>query len=392
MLTSLHLATKEIWRNKGRFLLISLVIALITTLVLFIAGLAEGLASGQKEYIEKLDVELLVYQDNVDLTIPSSRIGRSKINDVRRVEGVQDVGPIGFASSVLVQKITADGSEVLSEPLDISLIGVEPDKPGESPVLEGRTLSGKRVSEAIIDQNMARQSGLKVGDRFIIKTIQGTLEKYHTLEVVGITDGRRYAINPSILVPYLTWNEIRPKATVNETGELTSNILAVKLDGSSPDDVIAERLVERVTGIEVTDLETAYQSIPGYRPQQSTLSTQRIFTLLIGLLVIGGFFQIQTLQKVAQVGVLKAIGAPNTTVVIVSVVQIILITTVGVAIGSAGTLALALNFPVTIPIIFSPPSVIAAVCTLLLIGPIGGLISIRTLLKVEPLTALGLAQ
>ncbi len=392
MLTSLHLATKEIWRNRGRFLLISLVIALITTLVLFIAGLAEGLASGQKEYIEKLDVELLVYQENVDLTIPSSRIGRSKINDVRRVEGVQDVGPVGFASSVLVQKITADGSEVLSEPLDISLIGVEPDKPGESPVLEGKTLSGKRVSEAIIDQNMARQSGLKVGDRFIIKTIQGTLEKYHTLEVVGITDGRRYAINPSILVPFLTWNEIRPKATVNETGELTSNILAVKLDGSSPVDVIAERLVERVTGIEVTDLETAYQSIPGYLPQQSTLSTQRIFTLLIGLLVIGGFFQIQTLQKVAQVGVLKAIGAPNTTVVIVSVVQIILITTVGVAIGSAGTLALALNFPVTIPIIFSPPSVIAAVCTLLLIGPIGGLISIRTLLKVEPLTALGLAQ
>ena len=40
---SFYLASKEIWRNKGRFLLFSLVIALITVLVLFIAALAQGL-------------------------------------------------------------------------------------------------------------------------------------------------------------------------------------------------------------------------------------------------------------------------------------------------------------------------------------------------------------
>lgn len=48
------LAFKEMWRYRGRYLLISLVIALITTLVLFIAGLAEGLGAGNKEYLDKL--------------------------------------------------------------------------------------------------------------------------------------------------------------------------------------------------------------------------------------------------------------------------------------------------------------------------------------------------
>ena len=96
------LAIKEIWRNKGRFLLIAAVIGLITTLVLFIAGLAEGLGSGQKEYIEKLNADLLLFQANVDLAIPSSTIGRSKMNDVMRVAGVQDVGPIGFARTSVV--------------------------------------------------------------------------------------------------------------------------------------------------------------------------------------------------------------------------------------------------------------------------------------------------
>jgi putative ABC transport system permease protein len=41
--------------------------------------------------------------------------------------------------------------------------------------------------------------------------------------------------------------------------------------------------------------------------------------------------------------------------------------------------------------VFQGEAVVTAVITLLLIGPIGGLVSIFTLTKVEPLTALGLS-
>ena len=58
MFTSIHLAIKEVWRNRGRFLLFSLVVALITVLILFVAALGEGLGSGNREYIEKLDADL----------------------------------------------------------------------------------------------------------------------------------------------------------------------------------------------------------------------------------------------------------------------------------------------------------------------------------------------
>ena len=56
------------------------------------------------------------------------------------------------------------------------------------------------------------------------------------------------------------------------------------------------------------------------------------------------------------------------------------------------TLLLALGFPPTIPIVFTPAAVAVAVGSLLLIGPIGGLVSVRYSLRVEPLTALGLAS
>jgi putative ABC transport system permease protein len=382
----LFLAFKEIWRNKGRFLLFSLVIALITTLVLFIAGLAEGLGAGNREYLEKLNADLILFQEDVDLSIPSSRFDRSTLNNVQRVEGVAETGSIGFSNSTIPLEPGQD-------PLKISLIGVEPGQPGEPPAFEGRGLMGKRDNEAILDKNAALRTGLEVGDTFHIKSVQGTEEKLHPLTVAGISDGRQYSLQPSVFVPYLTWEDIRPKsnAEINQS-DLIFNLIATQLE--NPDDLerMSQRLEDEVSGVEAVDRQTAYESSPGYRAQQSTLNTQRIFSLVIGVLVIGGFFQIQTLQKVAQVGMLKAIGTSNRTIVTVSIAQIVSITAFGVALGCLGTLLLALAFPATVPIVFTPQTVITTVASLLLIGPLGGLASLRILLKVEPLTALGLAS
>jgi putative ABC transport system permease protein len=379
------LAFKEIWRNKGRFLLVSLVIALITTLVLFIDGLAEGLGAGNIEYLQKLDAEVVLFQEDVDLSISVSQIGRSKLNEINRVDGVKYVGPIGFSSASVIL-----GDD--EEPLDISLIGVEAGKPGDPPVYVGRRLKGKRSGEAVIGKNVALQTGLDVGDQLTVKSIQGTDEELYTLEVVGISDGQQYFIRPSIFVPYLTWEKIKPRGFVNDDdqSELLFNIAAVQLEHPQDFEIVAERLEDKVRKVEAVDRKTAYEATPGYSAQQSTLNTIRIFTLLIGVLVIGGFFQIQTLQKVGQIGMLKAIGASTSTIAIAFVLQIIYITLLGVVIGSVGTLALSLTFPVTVPIVFTLESVLLAVISLAVIGPIGGLVSLVYLLRVEPLTALGL--
>jgi putative ABC transport system permease protein len=144
--------------------------------------------------------------------------------------------------------------------------------------------------------------------------------------------------------------------------------------------------------IEVVDTVTAYQATPGYSAQQSTLDTQRYFALLIGILVIGGFFQIQILQKVAQIGVLKAIGSSNAVVAAASVIQIVAVTVVGVAIGGLLSFLFSLSFPPTVPIVFNGTTSAIAVIALLLIGPLGGLVSIRYAVRIEPLKALGLSS
>src|SRR5512132_4039550 len=94
-----YLALKEVIRNRGRFFLVSLVIALITLLVLFIAALGEGLANGNRQYVASLDAQLVVFLEKSDYIIASSRLETNTARTVRRVEGIADVGPIYTSST-----------------------------------------------------------------------------------------------------------------------------------------------------------------------------------------------------------------------------------------------------------------------------------------------------
>ena len=378
-----YLAIKEVIRNKGRFFLVSLVIALITLLVLFIAALGEGLADGNRQYVAGLDAELIVFLEKSDYNISSSRLDTNTIRAVRRVDGVADAGEIFTSTSEIVS---------LDEPLKISMLAAEPGRPGMPGIIEGRPFRGGSAGEAVIDTGVAVRTGIKVGDEIQIRSTQGTEDQFFYLEVVGLVSKQSYFFQPTIFVPPATWEEMRPQsaADLNDSTPY-SNIIAVRLENPSQVELVRERLLADVSNIEVADIETTINNIPGYSAQQSTVQTQGAFTLLIGILVIGGFFQIQVLQKVPQIGVLKAIGSSNGAVGLAAVVQIILVTAFGVGIGAGLTFLFSLGFPPTIPLTFNGVRSLLAVVALLLIGPLGGMVSIVYAVRIEPLKALKLS-
>jgi putative ABC transport system permease protein len=381
-----YLALKEIWRNRGRFLLVSLVIALITLLVLFIAALGEGLGNGNREYISKLDGELIVYQAKTDNLIAASRLSRDRLAAIKRVEGVADAGLLGTSSATLV--LPAD-----VEPLKVAILGVEPGHIGEPLVIEGQQLSTDLADEVLIDNNTAYRSGLAAGDNLTLRVTQGTQDEFYTLRIVGVTESQQYALQPTVILPFNTWDRVRPKseAEVNNPNPI-ANVMLVKLNDPEKLDAVKERIQTQVSNVEAATLKEAIQALPGYTAQQSTLNTQGGFTLFIGILVVGGFFQIQILQKVAQVGVLKAIGAANPIVAWASIIQISVVTIIGVAIGGLLALLFSFTFPPTVPIVFNGTTSALALVGLLLIGPLSGLVSIRYAVRIEPLKALGLSS
>lgn len=382
MFLATYLALKEVIRNRGRFLLVALVIALITLLVLFIAALGEGLANGNRQYVANLDAQLIVFLEKSDYIISSSRLETNTSRSVRRVEGVADAGAIYTSSTEIVS---------LAEPLKVSMLGVEAGRPGMPVIVEGREFRTGEARETVIDRNVALRSDIQIGDVIEIRSTQGTDDKFFELKVVGLVEGQSYFFQPTIFVPPATWEKIRPQSE----SELSSdtpfpNIVAVKLQDPAQAEEMTARLIERVPNIEVTDITTTINNIPGYSAQQGTVQTQGVFTLLIGILVIGGFFQIQILQKVPQIGVLKAIGSSNGVVGLSAVIQIIFVTALGVGIGGGLTYLFSLGFPPTIPLVFNGARSLIAVALLLSIGPVGGMVSIIYAVRIEPLKALRL--
>ena len=381
---AVYLGLKEVWRNKGRFFLFSLVIALIAILVLFTAGLGEGLASANKEYLEKLDAQLLAFQSDTGYSTIESRIEYKKINRIRRTEGVADAGPIAFSNVKLVFENGA-------EPIDASFIGVEPGRPGAPEAVIGEDLRSKRAKVVLIDLSVAKDANVGVGDFITIQVNQGTEEELFDLRVTGITEGQQYFFRPSIFVTLPVWDQYRPKGDPSVgSSQPAVNVIAIRAEDSKALGDIPAAINAVVDDVETTDIKTAYESTPGFSAQQSTLNTIKGFTFLIGTLVIGGFFQIQTLQKIPQIGMLKAIGTPNPIVATASILQIIFITVFGVLLGGIVTFGLTLAMPSGVPILFTGTSILIAVVSLLFIGPIGGMVSIRMALKVEPLSALGM--
>ncbi len=377
-----YLALKEVFRNRGRFLLVSLVIALITLLVLFIAALGEGLATANRQYVGNLDAQLIVFREKSDYIIASSRLDPNTTRSVRRVDGVADAGPIYTSSAEIVST---------EKPLKVSLLGAEAGLPGMPAIIEGRDLRGGEARETVIDRGVALRSGIKVGDTIEIRSTQGIDDKFFRLIVVGMVDGQSYFFQPTIFVPPATWEKIRPQSAADLNDDIAyPNIIAVKVTGPSQIEATKARLLSLIKNIEVADIETTIINIPGYSAQQGTVQTQGFFTLLIGVLVIGGFFQIQILQKVPQIGVLKAIGSSNGVVGWAAVIQIIVVTAIGVAIGGGFTYLFSLGLPPTIPFVFNGTRSLIAIILLLFIGPLGGMVSIIYAVRIEPLKALRL--
>lgn len=377
-----YLALKEVIRNRGRFFLVSLVIALITLLVLFIAALGEGLANGNRQYVANLDAQLIVFLEKSDYVISSSRLEPKTVRAIRRVDGVADAGPIYTSSTEIIS---------LADPLKVSLLAAEAEHTGMPAIIEGRAFRSGTAREVVIDRNVALRSGIKVGDEIQIRSTQGVEDNFFTLQVVGLVDGQSYFFQPTIFVPPATWEKIRPQSDADlNSNTAYPNIIAVKVTEPSQVETVKARLLKDVSNIEVADIATTINNIPGYSAQQGTVQTQGFFTLLIGVLVIGGFFQIQVLQKVPQIGVLKAIGSSNGVVGWAAVIQIIAVTAMGVAIGGGLTYLFSLGFPPTIPLVFNGTRSLIAIALLLFIGPLGGMVSIIYAVRIEPLKALRL--
>jgi ABC-type antimicrobial peptide transport system permease subunit len=151
----------------------------------------------------------------------------------------------------------------------------------------------------------------------------------------------------------------------------------------------------KTADFEIVSKQTAFANIEGVKGQQQTIDALRLFGFLIGALVIGIFFYVLTLQKIQQVGTLKALGASNSFLFVQLLVQVLTIIIVGVLISTGlayGTNVLLGLLPQSVPISFTGGTFLITGGLFIVTGLIGLIFSLRKVSRVDPVIAIAQQQ
>lgn len=365
------LALLELRRRRVLFVLIGVVVTLISYLVAMINGLGLGLNELAGSALRNFDADAIAYADSSGLSVIRSELSRGTVDAILAAPGVRDGAPLGYvAANVRTARGGVDNA---------AFLGYDPGTIAEPRVVEGRPLRAGEDDALLADREFLRFSGYRLGD---VVPVTVRLET-RSFRIVGVIEEGYFFFQPAVYVTRGAWRALRYGDA--EEAPVASIVLLKgrNLPGS------------RGPGYEVVDKETAFANIEGVAGQQSTVSALRAFGYLIGALVVGVFFYVLTLQKVPHIGVLKALGASSGYVFRQLLTQVVAIAAVAVAM--AIPLAMATGeaiqrLPNPVPIAFDVPVLLTTALLLLASSVVGAAFSLRRILTIDPIIALGQQQ
>lgn len=360
----------EMRRRKLQFALIALIVTLISYLVLMINGLGVGLNEQAGSALRHFDANAIVYSDRAGLSVIRSEMSDELVAQVRQRFGDAETAPLGY----LAANYRDTGGEIESA----AFLGFDPGSLGEPKVVEGRKLTAADVHGLLVDRSFLRYSGFRVGDTVTVSLRLGETE----FQIVGVTDEGSFFFQPAVYLLRSTWRDL--KYGPGE-GTPAASIVLVKERAAG----------ESGDGWQAVSKSVAFANIEGVSGQQSTIMALQVFGYLIGGLVIGVFFYVLTLQKLPQVGVMKAVGASSFFVMRQVLVQVLGISLIGVAIAAPlawGTNQLLQQVPNPVPVAFTTGTFVTTSLLLVAMAAVGGVFSGRQVAKVDPIIALGQQQ
>lgn len=363
---------KEIRRKKLQFALIAAVVTLISYLVLMINGLGVGLNRQAGSALLKLDADGIAYSSASRLSVIRSELSAQAVSEASRLEGVTDSAPVGYLSV----NASSTGGDVTG----VALLGYLPGRLGEPAVKQGRKLTSQDQGAVLADAKFLKASNLSLGDTL---TVTNRLQTFK-FSVVGVVDEGYFFFQPVVYLPLDSLRQIK-YGTITADTPLASIVL---LKGKNLFGGCSEAFT-------VVSRKTAFANIEGVKGQQQTVDALRLFGFLIGALVVGIFFYVLTLQKIQQVGTLKALGASNGYLFRQTILQVLTIIVAGAAVSTA--LAYATNnllgrLPQAVPISFTPSTFLITASTFIVTGMIGVMFSLFKVSRVDPIIAIGQQQ
>lgn len=366
----MKLAWREMRRRPGRFATAAVLLTLISTLLMLLGGLLDGLIARSTGAINAQRADLVVFSATAEKSLLRSRVTPAQRAQVEAVPGVTKAGGIGVTQ--LGARVPRKGRRDL---VDVALFGYQSPPRG----VPSAPAPGEAYADSILrDQGVRQDDTLHLGPA---RT---------PLRVVGFVDDVSYSGASSLWAAPTTWRDVqnanRPASSV-APGVFQALVVGTDRDPSS-----VATAIDRATGATTQTVSTtdAADSIGGVRQQRSVFNQIIGVTLVIAIVVVALFFALLTVERIGLYGMLKAIGARSRALLGGVVLQAIVVAIVAAVIGSAFAVALDVLLPPgAIPYQLRPSRVIVSSLALIVAAVVGSAFSLRRVLRVDPASAIG---
>lgn len=354
----------ELRRRPSRFVVATVVLSFLATLLMFLGGLLDGLYLGSTGAIRAQQADVIVYSESARDSFLRSRITPEVRAEVEAAPGVEEVGGLGLV--LLGAKVPGE-----TDTANVAVAGYEvPPKGVPAPPADG-----KGVADSTL-----RDAGASVGDVILV----GPAET--PVEITGFVDDTSYLQQSSVWVNLDTWRAVQ---NANRPDAFVPPGVVQALVASGTGD-LPESIDTATAGATSTlSRDDAVLALPGVKQQRDTFNQIIYSTLVVVLAVVGLFFSLLTLERLGLYGVLKAIGASTRRLFAGVVLQAVVVATIAFVVGSLLALAASAALPAEVPLQLTPARFVSTFVGLLVAAVLGSAVSLRKVTKVDPASAIG---